>query len=128
MIRDRPPDPSRMLLVCIWQRSSELACVRVELLEEGDVHPGLPVVEDVREIPAAGAKTNQLSPRLRFALGNHDDRFLSALTVLTAYLLAEALLLHVALPGDHLLLLAPASLFQNHSQRVRLEFRLLGDN
>ncbi len=36
MIRDRPPDPSRMLLVCIWQRFSELACVRVELLKEGD--------------------------------------------------------------------------------------------
>ncbi len=34
MVRDRPPDPSRMLLVRIWQRFSELACVRVELLEE----------------------------------------------------------------------------------------------
>jgi len=69
-----------MLLVCIWQRSTELACVRVELLEEGDVHPGIPVMEDVREIPAACAESNQLSPRLRLALGNHDDLFLSALT------------------------------------------------
>ena len=105
-----------MLLVCIWQCSSELAYVRVELLEEGDVHPGIPVVEDVREIPAACAKSNQLSSRLRIALGNHDDRFLSAITVLTAHLLTEALRLHIALPGYHLLLLAPDSLFHNHSQ------------
>jgi hypothetical protein len=98
-----------MLLVCIWQRSSELACVRVELFEEGDVHPGIPVVEDVREVPAACAKANQLSSWLRIALGNHDDRFLFAITVLTAYLLTEALRLHVALPGDRLLLLAAPS-------------------
>ena len=128
VIRDRPPDPSRMLLVCIWQRFSELACVRVELFEEGDVHPGIPAMEDVREIPAVCAKTNQLPPRLRLTLGDCDDRFLSALAMLTAYLLAEALLLHIALPGDRLLLLAPASWFHHHSQRVRLEFRLLGDN
>ena len=72
--------------------------------QEGDVHPGIPAVEDVREIPAVCAKTNQLPPRLRRTLGDRDDRFLSALTVLTTYLLAEALLLHVALPGDRLLL------------------------
>ena len=96
--------------------------------QEGDVHPGIPAVEDVREIPAVCAKTNQLPPRLRRTLGDRDDRFLSALTVLTADLLAKALFLHIALPGNRLLLLAPASWFHHHSQRVRLVFRLLGDN
>ena len=50
--------------------------------QEGDVHPGIPAVEDVREIPAVCAKTNQLPPRLRRTLGDRDDRFLSALTLL----------------------------------------------
>ena len=86
---------------------SHLTCSR----PRSDVHPGIPAMEDVREIPAVCAKTNQLPPRLRLTLGDRDDRFLSALAVLTAYLLAEALLLHIALPGDRLLLLAPASWF-----------------
>ncbi len=39
----------------------ELARVRVELFEEGDVLLGFPTVVDVREAPAACAKANQLS-------------------------------------------------------------------
>ena len=86
----------------------------VELFEEGDVHLGFPAVVDAREAPAACVKANQLSSWLRLTLGNLDDRFLSAVTVLATHLLTEALRLHIAFPG-HRLLLTPNSLFHNHS-------------
>jgi len=101
--------------------------VGVELFEEGDVHLGFPAVVDAREAPAACVKANQLSSWLRLTLGNLDDRFLSAVTVLATHLLTEALRLHIAFPGHRLLLFTPNSLFHNHSLRVRVDFQLLGD-
>ena len=115
MVRDRPPDPPWMLLVCVRQCPKELARVRVELSEEGNVLLGFPTVVNVREAPAACAKANQLSSWLRITLGDHDDWFLSAVTVLATHLLTEALRLHVAFPGYRLLLLTPSSLFHDHS-------------
>ena len=104
-----------MLLVCVWQCPLELARFRVELFEERDIHLGFPAVVNAREAPAACAKANQLSSWLRITLGDHDDWFLSAVTVLATHLLTEALRLHIAFPAHRLFLLTPNSLFHNHS-------------
>ena len=86
-----------MLLVCVRQCPMELARFRVELFEERDVHLGFPAVVNAREAPAACTKANKLSSWLRLTLGNHDDRFLSAVTVLAAHLLTEAIVFSFSL-------------------------------
>ena len=65
----------------------KLARVGIELLEEGHIHVCILAVVLAREPPAVRAKTDQLSPLLHLARGDHGDWRFLAVTVLAAHML-----------------------------------------
>ena len=65
----------------------KLARVRIKFLEEGDVHGCIFTVVFACKAPAVCAETDQLSPLLHLARGDHGDWRFLAVTVLAAHML-----------------------------------------